>query len=106
MNISDLIANDIVQGNEVANAYLSLLGLSHSEFKNDAEFWENWQGGAVLGGLKIGSLRVPFTGVNGLAKDIKTQGILAHAAEYNREADKISRASYRAMASEMMNGRA
>lgn len=106
MNLSDLIANDIVQGNEVANAYLSLLGLSHSEFKNDAEFWQNWQGGAVLGGAKIGSLRVPFTGVNGLYKDIRTQDILAHAAEYNREADKISRASYRSMASEIMNGRA
>ena len=106
MNLSDLIANDIVQGNEVANAYLSLLGLSHSEFKNDAEFWQNWQGGAVLGGAKIGSLRIPFTGINGLYKDIRTQDILAHAAEYNREADKISRASYRSMASEIMNGRA
>jgi hypothetical protein len=54
MSLGDMIATDFMQGTRVANAYLSLLGLTNSELKNDAEFWNNVKGGFALGGLHTG----------------------------------------------------
>jgi len=50
MNFGDLIMNDLVQGKEVLKAYGSLFGLTDSKYKDDAEFWQNVQGGFALGG--------------------------------------------------------
>ena len=105
MSISDLIANDIAQGSKVMDAYLSVLGLGHSEYLNDEEWWQNWQGGFVLGGARIGTMKVPFKGVQGLARELNTYYELAKESGASREADKISRQSYRTIAKEIMNGK-
>lgn len=105
MRFSDMIVNDIAQGNKVTDAYLSLLGLGDSALFNDYDFRTNWISGAMLGGTHMGAIRVPFTGVYGLYKDLNTLQVLDNAACYDREVDKISRVSYRAMATEAMNNR-
>ena len=51
-----MIVTDFLQGARVSKAYLSLLGLTNSELKNDAEFWANVKGGFALGALYTGTI--------------------------------------------------
>jgi hypothetical protein len=55
-NITNLLVNDLKKRGEVFNAVLSLTGLTDSPYQNDAEFWSNYKGGFVLGGLMTGAM--------------------------------------------------
>lgn len=55
-NMPNLIVNDLKKRGEVFNAVLSLTGLTDSPYQNDAEFWSNYKGGFVLGGLMTGAM--------------------------------------------------
>ena len=54
MDFGDAIISDFEQGKRVANAYLSLLGLTNSELQNDKEFWNSAKGGFALGSFNPG----------------------------------------------------
>ena len=54
-NIKNLFINDLKKRGEVFNAVLSQIGLTDSPYQNDKEFWSNWKGGLILGGLMTGA---------------------------------------------------
>lgn len=102
MSLGDMIATDFMQGTRVANAYLSLLGLTNSELKNDAEFWNNVKGGFALGGLHTGVISA-ITETKGAIRQYGTDQIISTGAVMNREADKMERASSTVFAKVAMN---
>lgn len=55
-NITNLFTNDLKKRGEVFNAVLSQFGLADSPYQNDAEFWSNYKGGLVLGGIMTGAM--------------------------------------------------
>lgn len=55
-SITNLFTNDLKKRGEVFNAVLSQFGLTDSPYQNDAEFWSNYKGGLVLGGIMTGSM--------------------------------------------------
>lgn len=54
-SMKNLFINDLKKRGEVFNAVLSQIGLSDSPYQNDQEFWSNWKGGLILGGLMTGA---------------------------------------------------
>lgn len=54
-NMKNLFVNDLKKRGEVFNAVLSQIGLTDSPYQNDQEFWSNWKGGLILGGLMTGA---------------------------------------------------
>ena len=54
-NMTNLFINDLKKRGEVFNAVLSQFGLTDSPYQDDQEFWSNWKGGLVLGGLMTGA---------------------------------------------------
>ena len=55
-DMGNLFVNDLKKRGEVFNAVLSQLGLTDSPYQNDAEFWSNYKGGFILGGLMTGAM--------------------------------------------------
>jgi hypothetical protein len=55
-NMTNLFVNDLKKRGEVFKAVLSQFGLADSPYQNDAEFWSNYKGGFVLGGLMTGAM--------------------------------------------------
>ena len=107
MDFGDAIINDFEQGKRVANAYLSLLGLTNSELKNDKEFWNNAKGGFALGSFNPGVSQ--FVNVYRSASDVvkeykASQAILSNGV-VSREVDRLNRAANVEFAKETMNGR-
>ena len=102
MSIGDLIINDISQGGRVLNAYLSLLGLSDSELKDDKEFWQNVKGGFALGGMHAGVLNI-VGDTKRAVEQYKTDQVLINDAVLNREYDKMNRAANVTFARQAMN---
>lgn len=54
-NMKNLFVNDLKKRGEVFNAVLSQIGLTDSPYQSDQEFWSNWKGGLILGGLMTGA---------------------------------------------------
>ena len=54
-NMKNLFVNDLKKRGEVFNAVLSQIGLTDSPYQTDQEFWSNWKGGLILGGLMTGA---------------------------------------------------
>jgi len=54
-NMKNLLVNDLKKRGEVFNAVLSQIGLTDSPYQSDQEFWSNWKGGLILGGLMTGA---------------------------------------------------
>lgn len=107
MDFGEAIINDFEQGKRVANAYLSLLGLTNSELKNDKEFWNNAKGGFALGSFNPGVSQ--FVNVYRSASDVvkeykASQAILSNGV-VSREVDRLNRAANVEFAKEAMNGR-
>lgn len=103
-DLFSLVANDMLQGGRVLNAYLSALGLSNSELKNDAEFWQNVKGGAALGGLHTGTIAIPSS-IRGAYNQYHTDEAVKNSAIFNRQASQIERAQGSMMAQQAMQGR-
>lgn len=105
VSFGDLIMNDMAQGIEIMKAYGSLLGLSDSELKDDAEFWPQLKSAFAMSVLGMGTV----TNVTGAANDINQQldGDKFVAANFamSREADKINRASNVGYAKAAMEGK-
>jgi len=101
MSLGDMIANDVKQGGRVLDAYLSLVGLSNSELKDDEEYWSNLKGGFILGGMPManpsGIIQTVGNTVYGY-NEYKTQDAMISAGVMNREYDKMNRASNAEMA--------
>lgn len=55
-NWSNLFVNDLKKRGEVFNAVLSQFGLTDSPYQDDTEFWSNYKGGLILGGLMTGAM--------------------------------------------------
>ncbi len=55
-SMKNLFINDLKKRGEVFNTVLSQIGLTDSPYQNDQEFWSNWKGGLVLGGLMTGAM--------------------------------------------------
>ena len=49
---------DFENGMAVNKALLSTIGLASSPYENDEQFWQNWKGGAVLGGLHTSAMAI------------------------------------------------
>ena len=104
MSLSDMIVTDFLQGARVSNAYLSLLGLTNSELKNDAEFWANVKGGFALGALYTGTISAA-SNIKGAYRQYGTDQIIVNSSAMDREADKYGRANGAVFARLAMNGR-
>lgn len=52
---TNLFVNDLKKRGQVFKAVLSNFGLADSPLQNDAEFWANYKGGLILGGLMTGA---------------------------------------------------
>ena len=103
MSLGDMIINDVSVGGEIMNAYLAMLGIGDSPWANDAEFWSNWKGGAMLGFTNQSSLvNAVVRGVE-TAKQYKVDKVLTDAAIVNRELDDRDRASYVDVARQVMS---
>ena len=76
-NMKNLFVNDLKKRGEVFKAVLSNFGLAESPYQNDAEFWANYKGGLILGGLMTGAT----TSIRELAGAKKAY----QAAKYLRE---------------------
>lgn len=95
MSLGDMIANDLTVGGEIMNAYLAVLGIGDSPYLDDAEFWSNWKGGAMLGFTNQSSLvNAVVRGSQDVVKQYQVDKILTDAAIVNRELDDRDRASY------------
>lgn len=70
-NIKNLFVNDLKKRGEVFNAVLSQIGLTDSPYQNDQEFWSNWKGGLILGGLMTGAT-VSLQEATGMKKAYQT----------------------------------
>ena len=105
MNLYDLVANDLRQGGRVANAWLSLVGLTDSELKDDAEYWNNVKGGFALGGGMMGVVR-GAKDASAAVEDYRTNKALVNASIFNREANAISRADNRKIVDLVSRGKA
>lgn len=104
MSLSDMIVTDFLQGARVSKAYLSLLGLTNSELKNDAEFWANVKGGFALGALYTGTISAA-SNIKGAYRQYGTDQIIVNSSAMDREADKYGRANGAVFARLAMNGR-
>lgn len=104
VGLFNLIANDMLQGGRVLNTYLAAMGLSETDLKNDAEFWQNVKGGAALGGLHTGVLSIPSS-VRGIYNQYQTDEAVKNSAIFNRQAAQIERAQGTVMAQQAMQGR-
>lgn len=94
MSLGDMIINDVTVGGEILNAYLAMLGIGDSPWANDAQFWSNWKGGAMLGFTNHSSLlNAVVRGVE-TAKQYRVDKVLTDAAIVNRELDDKDRAAY------------
>ena len=105
VSISELFKNDLKQGGRMFNAILSLTGLTDSPLKNDQEFWNNYKGGFVLGGMSPGAVLNISSDVSNIIKQYKSDKVLQSSIIMNHEANKLSRASYKDVAMETMRGR-
>ena len=74
-SITNLFTNDLKKRGEVFNAVLSQIGLTDSPYQNDAEFWSNYKGGLVLGGIMTGAMTALNEGM-GAKKAYKTAKFL------------------------------
>lgn len=102
-NISELLANDIAQGSRIAQAYLSLLGLSKSELYDDEQYWQNVKGGLALGFCQPAIMNIAGTVPNAI-RQYKSDQVITESLIMNREADKFNRNSNVRFAEEAMNG--
>lgn len=103
-NIAELFANDWAQGSRVAKAYLSLIGLSRSELKDDEEFWQNVKGGFALGFGQPAIMNTVGT-VPGAIRQYKAEQVLVNSTLMDREVGKLNRVSNVEMAKQSMAGR-
>lgn len=94
MSIGDMIINDLSVGGEIMNAYLAMLGIGDSPWANDAEFWSNWKGGAMLGFTNQSSLINAVVRGQQTVKQYRVDQVLTNAAIVNRELDDRDRAAY------------
>lgn len=95
MSLGDLIANDISVGGEIMNAYLAMLGIGDSPYVDDARFWANLNGGAMLGFTNQSALvNAVVRGQQDVVKQYKVDKVLTNAAIVNRELDDRDRAAY------------
>lgn len=102
-NISELLANDIAQGSRIAQAYLSLLGLSKSELYDDEQYWQNVKGGLALGFCQPAIMNIVGTVPNAI-RQYKSDQVITESLIMNREADKFNRNSNVRFAEEAMKG--
>lgn len=102
-NVSELLANDIAQGSRIAQAYLSLLGLSKSELYDDEQYWQNVKGGLALGFCQPAIMNVVGTVPNAI-RQYKSDQVITESLIMNREADKFNRNSNVRFAEEAMKG--
>lgn len=95
MSLGDMIINDVTVGGEIMNAYLAMLGIGDSPYADDAEFWANWKGGAMLGFTNQSSLvNAAVRGQQDVIKQYNVDRVLTNAAIVNRELDDRDRAAY------------
>jgi len=104
-SIPDLIWNDLRQGGRVLNSYLSLLGITESELKDDQEYWANVKGGFALGGLHTAVMSAVSNATEAAGK-YKVADAILKSSVMNRELDKLNRASNTELARQVMVGRA
>lgn len=104
-SIPDLIWNDLRQGGRVLNSYLSLLGITESELKDDQEYWANVKGGFALGGLHTAVMSAVSNATEAAGK-YKVADAILKSSVMNRELDKLNRASNTELARQVMAGRA
>lgn len=102
-NVSELLANDIAQGSRIAQAYLSLLGLSKSELYDDEQYWQNVKGGLALGFCQPAIMNIVGTVPNAI-RQYKSDQVITESLIMNREADKFNRNSNVRFAEEAMKG--
>ena len=102
-NVSELLANDIAQGSRIAQAYLSLLGLSKSELYDDEQYWQNVKGGLALGFCQPAIMNIAGTVPNAI-RQYKSDQVITESLIMNREADKFNRNSNVRFAEEAMKG--
>ena len=79
----DDIKDDFCNGVSVDKALLSCIGLGDSPYKNDQEFWQNYRGGFVLGGLHTGVITVATSTPN-IYRQIKSDQIIGQNALINK----------------------
>ena len=103
--ISDLIVDDASQGVRYAKSILSYLGLGHSEFDNDKEYWANLKGALALTGVNTGVIQTAYNAY-GAYKEYSTQNYIARNAVLAREQDKQNRLSNEAIARAVISNHA
>lgn len=104
-NIQQLISNDLSRGKDIFNVYLSYLGLSDSEYLNDADFVANWKGGFALGGAHTTTMSFLPQAISDF-KEYKASNFLYAAGAIDREHNKNIRTAGVSAAKAAMDGNA
>lgn len=100
------VANDMETGSRVAESYLALLGIGHSELLDDAEYWKNVQGGFALGASNPGISQIVtgYNTVKGTKDTWSAYDAIQQYSSINREADRLIRRSNEQLANIIVNG--
>ena len=104
MSLSDMVVNDLYQGNRVFNTYMAMFGLSNSELMNDPEYWSNYRGGFALSMLHTGTIRLGIEGFNAY-KEIPTHSAIITSNIMQREMEAHDRAANVEFARQAMRNR-
>jgi hypothetical protein len=104
-DLVDLMTNDFKMIEPITKFYASYFGLANSELMNDAEAVSNWQGGFALGGMHPVAMAHFGHAVKDTYQQVSVRDAILNSTMFNREADKINRASDEVLVDQIARGR-